>query len=336
VKFPPGLVGEPVAAGAARLASLHLEAAERAHRRFGNPVDAEALHDFRVALRRLRSLLGAYRNWLGAAAGARMRRRLRRISRATGPARDAEVAAKWLSGRKPVAATAELQAWFARRHETGERKRDKALRDFPDVSARLRIALERVAGLRKPGHEPPTFAAASARLVEDHVTALVEALAAIGAAGGHETVHRARIRGKRLRYLLEPFAGPVVFVRGPLRRLERFQDLSGELCDRYTFGRALERAAEAEAVRRARATLATILGGAAAPGPGPAPRWEPLARALQRERTSRFRAADKRYFCAAGRNRLVAGLPRTVRALSSPRLIQTATGGTPNAPLPRV
>jgi CHAD domain-containing protein len=41
--------------------------------RVGRPGDTEALHDFRVALRRCRVLLRAYRPWLGKAAGKRMR-----------------------------------------------------------------------------------------------------------------------------------------------------------------------------------------------------------------------------------------------------------------------
>ena len=53
--------------------------------------DREALHDFRVAVRRLRSVLRAYRRWLGRAAARKARRRFRSLAATTNDGRDAEV-----------------------------------------------------------------------------------------------------------------------------------------------------------------------------------------------------------------------------------------------------
>jgi len=54
--------------------------------------DSAALHDFRVALRRLRANQRAYRDQIG----AKQDKRLRRLAHATNAARDREVQLDWL------------------------------------------------------------------------------------------------------------------------------------------------------------------------------------------------------------------------------------------------
>src|SRR5204862_177143 len=62
--------------------------------------DAEALHDFRVALRRLRSVLRSFRSELGDAVPKKLQRQLRDVTRATGAARDAEVQLGWVRSHR--------------------------------------------------------------------------------------------------------------------------------------------------------------------------------------------------------------------------------------------
>src|SRR3970040_32067 len=59
-----GLLLQPVEQAVCRIALTHLDAARAAHERLKGASDTDALHDFRVALRRLRSVLRAYRPWL--------------------------------------------------------------------------------------------------------------------------------------------------------------------------------------------------------------------------------------------------------------------------------
>src|SRR5690606_29289488 len=73
------------------LAWFHLGNARAARRRLGSPEDSEALHDFRVALRRLRSVLQDWRRPTSDTIPGRYLRHLRRLARATGPSRDLEV-----------------------------------------------------------------------------------------------------------------------------------------------------------------------------------------------------------------------------------------------------
>jgi hypothetical protein len=56
-----------------------------------DPLDPEALHDFRVAIRRLRSCIRAYRTELQGSVSKQMQRRLRKLTLATNAGRDAEV-----------------------------------------------------------------------------------------------------------------------------------------------------------------------------------------------------------------------------------------------------
>ena len=57
---PEGLLTTPAPGAARRIAVNLLDAASAARERLTDADDAEALHDFRVAMRRLRSTLRAY------------------------------------------------------------------------------------------------------------------------------------------------------------------------------------------------------------------------------------------------------------------------------------
>jgi CHAD domain-containing protein len=61
----------------AQVADRQLKHAAKALARLRDPRDRTALHNFRVAIRRLRSLLRAYRPWIGRAGGKKTLRRLR-------------------------------------------------------------------------------------------------------------------------------------------------------------------------------------------------------------------------------------------------------------------
>src|SRR5919205_1701354 len=82
---------------AARVIALEfLAQASAARERLDDPSDAEALHDFRVAIRRLRSTIRAFRRELDESVGGKARRRLRRLAQATNGGRDAEVQIEWV------------------------------------------------------------------------------------------------------------------------------------------------------------------------------------------------------------------------------------------------
>jgi CHAD domain-containing protein len=84
-----------------RLFGEQLDRAAAACERLGDRDDAEALHDFRVALRRLRGTLRAFPEPLAGGVGRRWSRRLGDLAGATGEGRDAEVALAWVEAQRP-------------------------------------------------------------------------------------------------------------------------------------------------------------------------------------------------------------------------------------------
>src|ERR1051325_8498431 len=95
-KAPPDLLARPAGNAAALIGLTLLEGARAALGRLADPDDTEALHDFRVALRRLRSTLRGFRPELGDAVPKKLQRRLRDLARTTGAGRDAEVQLAWI------------------------------------------------------------------------------------------------------------------------------------------------------------------------------------------------------------------------------------------------
>lgn len=89
------------AVAARGIALEYLAAAQAARQRLREHADNAALHDFRVALRRLRSTIRLYRLWLDDRVLPRkLCRRLKRLARATNAARDAEVGLAWVKRQR--------------------------------------------------------------------------------------------------------------------------------------------------------------------------------------------------------------------------------------------
>ena len=264
-----------------------LDDASAACQRFTRGHDAEALHDFRVALRRLRSQLRAYAPLLPRAAAPRIRRRLRKLARATSEARDLEVQVAWL-GRQRAAvgprneeALDDLLGGLSRRARRSTRKLQKrAARRFARLRRQLlrRLADDEERAQVAGGWGSFRTAAAQRILVE--VGLLSRHAVAIASAGDQAHTHKARIAAKRLRYLVEPLRDSGlrevgVAAEALVLRLRQLQDLLGELHDAHVMSHvvadALSAAAEA-AARRDHGPPARL---ALASGGGPATAAEP-------------------------------------------------------------
>src|SRR3954468_378564 len=93
-ELPTALLDRPVAEASGLVALRYLDDAAAAATRLTDRADAEALHDFRVALRRLRVTVRAYPD-LRTAVSKKNRRRLRKLARETNPIRNAEAQIAW-------------------------------------------------------------------------------------------------------------------------------------------------------------------------------------------------------------------------------------------------
>jgi CHAD domain-containing protein len=207
--------------------------------------DPEAVHDFRVAVRRLRSWLQLWRGELDDAVPRRQRRRIRDLAHATGPARDLQVHIEWLRGEESSAtgrALADVERAIAELvAQRGDAMDDvhSAARTFVRRHVKLSRRLSaRCAELEEPEHGP-AFGAALAEQVEATTNALRERLAAVRGASRDAELHDARIAAKRLRYLVERVEHAVVGAPAMVRDLKQFQDLAGDAHDVYVFSKEL-------------------------------------------------------------------------------------------------
>jgi CHAD domain-containing protein/CYTH domain-containing protein len=256
------LLSLTVRAAGIRIAQGHLRDAEDALRRLRDPKDAEALHDFRVSVRRLRSLLRAYRRWLGGAAGKKVRRRLRRLGEATNAGRDAEVQLAWLAEAHVPLARRERtgSAWLARRLRQRKREAYRAARKqvragFGRAADMVRRRLDAV---RDGG---PIFRDAFVTLLREHAADLEARLAVVQDARDEVEAHGARISAKRLRYLLEPVRPDLSEARAAVNHLKRLQDILGDLHDAHVLAASLADALEAASTEKARRLHALAMAG---------------------------------------------------------------------------
>jgi len=229
---------------AARLIALELLADIReTRRRLEGAGDPEALHDLRVAVRRLRTCLRNHRpelrRWISRGAS----RRLRAIARASRESRDLEVQLAWLGAQEPGLSPRPRHGvhWMRQRLEERKREADRGFRELlgreferavtslDQQLRRSRSALELDSGrLRRAA------AVAGPRILRLSGN-LERALARVRSVRDIDQAHRARIDAKRLRYLLEPIEPSIEGAKEVVEQLTAMQDGLGDLHDSDLF-----------------------------------------------------------------------------------------------------
>lgn len=277
-----------------------LEEAAAAHARLADPAETEALHDFRVALRRLRSTLRAYRDLPGDVVRGKDRRTLRKLAHATGDARDAQVQNEWLTTRLKKARGAErvglrdaLERSRERSEAAGEQLRS-ASAAFPAEHERLARRLRRFCTELTPGESPSEtpFRAELASRLRTEADALELELEGVLDESRQDEAHRSRIAAKRIRYLLEPVRDLVPGAKEMIKELKGLQALLGEMHDAHVLlGEVSAAVEEAEGEEEAGSRA--------------------LQRRLSEERAEHFSALRERWLHGAA-----ADLPGRVRALA--------------------
>ena len=230
--------------------------------------DPEALHDFRVALRRLRTLLTLVGDDLAPRLAAQCDRGLRRLTRSTGARRDLDVVLRdWVSATaRPESiamAIAPVAPLLQRERRRAQRQLLAALRGGRSrqtlaATERLLAACE-AAPAPQPAEVMELLHAAGRKLQRRLRRARREPTV--------PRLHAARKAGKRLRYLLEAWSALYPnqirrrATRNAIVELKSLQDALGSICDRAVLAATLTElsARHAAAIERsggARADLA--------------------------------------------------------------------------------
>lgn len=204
----------------------------------------EEVHDFRVAIRRLRSWLRAVGDLVNDDLPRRDRASLRRIARRAGAARDAQVEWQWLTapGEPFSAPAARAAQWLASQRRTvyaaeRERLQERVGEQWPALATALADAL---ASGRDAGGPPETLGAHLASVLAHHLASAHAALERIEHRTQVAIIHRARIKVKRLRYLVEAVDAQTPAGERALRLLRVLQDTLGELHDAHVITLQLE------------------------------------------------------------------------------------------------
>jgi CHAD domain-containing protein len=286
-----GLLSERADDGAHKLALGYLDEASAGAARLGDPNDAEALHDFRVGIRRLRSVLRAYEPHVRRSAGKKWRRRLRSIAHLTSPGRDAEVQVEWLNTN--IAAM--------RRHKRGARAllrrvedtmsdayaevREDVLREFGEAEGKLRQRLRLLPTLEERA-PVASFGEFTGKLLRRQLRELFELTSQISSPHDELFIHDARIAAKRMRYVLEPIQNEIEGGKRLVKTLKRLQDVLGDLHDIEVI--------EAELERERRRALGPVLRASAIES------IDELARRADEQKRSLFCAFDDQWHKGGG------------------------------------
>jgi CHAD domain-containing protein len=304
-----------------RLVALDLlRDAESAAAQLADPRDAEALHDFRVAARRLRSWLRSFAPQVEDTLGRKRGKRLKAIASATGAARDAEVLLALLTGQRDALAPSHrgaLDALSARLAEraaaAGADPKAEAAARFAKLAPKLASELSRYE--RKVGAPERRFGEVAAAALRSQSARLLDALGAIAGPDDVERAHETRIEGKRLRYLLEPLRALTPAAADAVKHMKGLQELLGELHDVHVLAGEIATALAELGADGSRGVHRE--GGRGAARKGPRAGLLALAQLVRARRDALFAELEERWLGGAG-EALLADVEAAAAALEGP------------------
>ena len=286
---PP--VTDPAKRAARVVALALLRDVVAARDRLEDPSDDKALHDFRVALRRLRTWIRAFRPVLRDTLRGKQVRRLGHIADATGASRDLEVRVEWLDrARRQLHGDERKGAtWLIKRLRQEKLTCDAELRrvlddDFDKAIRRVEKAMSRYEA-RVEGEL--SFEEVASEIVTRHLDALGSAMSGVSSVNDRAQGHAARIAAKRLRYVLEIVAPSDSDQARAMVSLKELQDRLGELHDAQTLGSQL--ASLVAELSAAKAENGKAPANGVVPGVDPVPGLQALLRRLRQREKESFR-----------------------------------------------
>jgi len=233
--------GDPVAKAYHGLAGSLFDKASAACDRLGRE-DDEALHDFRVALRRLRTHLETHRDHLGKRRANKLRKRLSELVSATNLSRDYEVQRDWIERqiRSDTVSPSQREGLglilteFCGSGENGANRKDLApiRKHFAEIGERFRKRRWSVPEHGRSQDAPTqSVVVVTQAALRKHAAKLRGQLNEIDSVDSVRATHRARLAVKRLRYILEPLSKAIPDARDVIVELKAMQDTLGALRD---------------------------------------------------------------------------------------------------------
>jgi CHAD domain-containing protein len=201
--------------------------------------DPEAVHDIRVALRRLQAALRMFQACYPPRKLRRYRLRLRKLLRALGAVRDEDILIDALSNHGKAAAEGVKQALarlVAQRRTVQQQARVKSLLlldklQRANFAENLLAFVKGARGFKRVGQQGP-FEAEAAAIAQRALAAWDERRRQVQGRDDLETLHSMRIAVKRLRYTLElSRLANGDHYQGCLDRLTEMQEVLGDLHD---------------------------------------------------------------------------------------------------------
>jgi len=268
------MLREPVDRGVRLVAISLLDDAQKAadkltslskELRDGDTAGNEALHDFRVSIRRLRSWVRAFKPWLGDDLRGKQRRRFSTIAETTRIARDASVHLEWLRKERSALSARQRvgQTWLCERLEAQRSDSiDVALTAATEFAPKIPKFTRRLDSYRAPvrdADDTPRFGAIVAERLLNESDDLRRQLAAVHSYTDVKRLHRARIAAKNLRYVAEPVSDLIRDGGAMIETVKLLQDVLGDLHDVHVFAAELVPATEDAAGSRARRVSEVVL-----------------------------------------------------------------------------
>jgi CHAD domain-containing protein len=224
--------------------------------------DIECVHQMRVASRRLRSALALFEECMPRKKLPDWQKRIRRITRALGAARDTDVQIDWLDETLRDLADARHKAGIERLRLRLRQRREQLQADV--VHTLDQLVASRVAGEMEQTLRQDLVQARLGQVKTDSPYVYARAHAAIALRLEEflayetcvrrpeqvEELHAMRIAAKRLRYTLEVFA-PLYEdnLKEPLKATREAQDVLGDIHDCDVWGQYLPQFMEEERAR---------------------------------------------------------------------------------------
>jgi CHAD domain-containing protein len=228
----PGIAMAPPMVGAYLVERLEAQGArllETGPRVLGSATDDEAVHDVRVALRRIRTVLELGRSVLGRFHADEVRRALRELMQATGGLRDEEVFLKLLSSL--AVDQPEVAAWIETRRRRERRLRNAVARAIRSGQLERGQALLAALLAFRVNPSKDRRLAKFARRAVDRARRDVDRRRS-ARLDDPEALHRLRIAYKRLRYTVDTFSDALPPELAALAQpAARFQGRLGDLHD---------------------------------------------------------------------------------------------------------